>query len=357
MTNDARLDAARPLTMNLRNSLLPILAALLATVACGCASRPHGDTSPELGRLTEPDGGVVRYTVRVGGRIEKALLSAEPDAYLGALLKSAPKGRLGAAVDDLMHGGAAEAAGLDIGDVILTFGDAKVESVAGLRAAVIGTPPGTRVAVRYRRLQEVRETEIEFDERREAVATHEYLADLEHHFDGRLTGIEVVTVPAELSARLLGSADRRVVATSVVVGSPGYHAGIRPGDRLVEADAAPLGSVADFVSMLEKCLPGQTVTFTVVKGEQRFDTDVRLVDLGHTTYWDLPVVFHHVANAHGTSTHVGSILYARECRDLPSSRREGARNLDVSLLLGLIKWEERREGAGLRLLWVLPMGW
>ena len=68
-------------------------------------------------------------------------------ALLGVQTQRAEDGQPGALVGDVVPGTAAEAAGLEIGDLVIGFNDEAVISGTQLRAQVIDSAPGTEVTL------------------------------------------------------------------------------------------------------------------------------------------------------------------------------------------------------------------
>jgi len=331
------------------------IAAVLLGLTAGCAGGPSGPTSPVLGRVAEAEG-TVRYAVRAGGQVERAVIAPEADAYFGAVIEPAPPGKHGVVISDLIHGGPAAASALMIGDRLERLGDQDLRTVEDFRRVVLAVPVGTTRVLHYARGESASTVEVYFEARREAVLLREYLADIDGFRDDRLSGLEVVTLPPAVSERLYGEKKPRLLVSHVIPGTPGYRAGVRAGDRLVQVDGQPVETAARFKREIEMRSPGDRLALDVEQGENRFATRFALHDLSARTHWDIPILFHYAADREGSDLHLGAIVFSSESADLSTPRREGLRRLEVSLLLGLLYWEEGREGKEFRLLWVLPIG-
>jgi hypothetical protein len=59
------------------------------------------------------------------------------------------------------------------------------------------------------------------------------------------TGLQVATVPPDLSTEIWGKSEETTIISGVVTGSPAYHAGLRRGDRVVSADGKQNPKLAD----------------------------------------------------------------------------------------------------------------
>lgn len=79
-----------------------------------------------------------------------------------------------------------------------------------------------------------------------------------------------------------GTADSSAGATvqGVTEGSAAATAGIRAGDRIVAVDGSPIRSFEELRGTISSYSPGDEVTVTVVRGDQRLDLPVTLGTLG-----------------------------------------------------------------------------
>jgi S1-C subfamily serine protease len=68
-------------------------------------------------------------------------------AFLGVSVGQAPSGAAGALVEEVVAGSAAEEAGIELGDVIVSVDGEPVSTSAALRVAIISRPPGERVDI------------------------------------------------------------------------------------------------------------------------------------------------------------------------------------------------------------------
>ena len=310
--------------------------------------------SAELGRVTRTDG-VVRYTVRPGGRIEEARLTHEADAFFGARLEPVSGHSDGVRVADLMHGGVAERAGLMIGDRLLAIDDQVVRSVPEFRSSILALSPEARVTIRYEREQRTVTVDARFFGRREAIEERTFLESAGLHAYLPRAGFEVVTAPALVSKLVLGADRDSVVLSDVAPGGPAYREGLRAGDALLQVQGQPVQTAEEVKAILDAQPPGTILRVEAAKADERFAARVRLEDPDASVYWDIPVLFHLSSDRAGTGMHVGTVLFSYERTDLPTPRREGSSKLGLSFLLGLVHYQHDREGPELRLLWVVPI--
>ena len=152
-------------------------------------------------------------------------------------------GAEGALVADVTPGGPASKAGIARGDVIVRWGDRRVQRSRELPLMVALTPPGTRVPVAVVRDGHERTVDVTVDrmpaeERRESRAPSR---------GGSLEawGLAVAALGRDDARRLGVKPGSGVIVTDVAEGSPADEAGVEPGDVVVEANRRAVRSPAD----------------------------------------------------------------------------------------------------------------
>jgi len=178
-------------------------------------------------------GGVVR------GWMGVAVQSVTPDLARSFGLHGAE----GALVADVTPGGPASKAGIARGDVIVRWGERRVQHSRELPLMVALTPPGTRVPVAVVREGRERTVDVTVDrmpaeERRESRAPSR---------GGSLEawGLAVAALGRDDARRLGVKPGSGVIVTDVAEGSPADEAGVEPGDVVVEANRRAVRSPAD----------------------------------------------------------------------------------------------------------------
>ena len=178
-------------------------------------------------------GGVVR------GWMGVAVQSVTPDLARSFRLHGAE----GALVADVTPGGPASKAGIARGDVVVRWGDRRVQHSRELPLMVALTPPGTRVPVAVVRDGHERTVDVTVDrmpaeERRESRAPSR---------GGSLEawGLAVAALGRDDARRLGVKPGSGVIVTDVAEGSPADEAGVEPGDVVVEANRRAVRSPAD----------------------------------------------------------------------------------------------------------------
>ena len=178
-------------------------------------------------------GGVVR------GWMGVAVQSVTPDLARSFGLHGAE----GALVADVTPGGPAAKAGIARGDVIVRWGDRRVQHSRELPLMVALTPPGTRVPVAVVREGRERTVDVTVDrmpaeERRESRAPSR---------GGSLEawGLAVAALGRDDARRLGVKPGSGVIVADVAEGSPADEAGVEPGDVVVEVNRRAVRSPAD----------------------------------------------------------------------------------------------------------------
>src|SRR5437016_2225871 len=175
----------------------------------------------------------------VRGWMGVAVQSVTPDLARSFGLHGAE----GALVADVTPGGPASKAGIARGDVVVRWGDRRVQHSRELPLMVALTPPGTRVPVAVVREGRERTVDVTVDrmpaeERRESRAPSR---------GGSLEawGLAVAALGRDDARRLGVKPGSGVIVTDVAEGSPADEAGVEPGDVVVEVNRRAVRSPAD----------------------------------------------------------------------------------------------------------------
>jgi serine protease Do len=154
----------------------------------------------------------------------------------------------GALVSQVRPGSPAANAGIERGDVLVSFQGVEIRDLRALPRAVSATPVGTRAPVELLRGGRRLKVEVELAEPPEpqVVAARERLPSggVERY------GLEVRELTPELRERL-GVQEPGVVVSGVERGMAADRAGLRPGDVILEADRRPVEAIEDLALALE----------------------------------------------------------------------------------------------------------
>jgi serine protease Do len=176
----------------------------------------------------------------------------------------------GALVSKVSEGSPAAEAGVQTGDVILSFNDKRVEDVGSLRNRVSLTKPGTETTVTVRRDGEQKTLSVTLAKLESGQQTRTETPQ-QKTAETRL-GMKVRNLTADLADRLGYEEGSGVVVSAVEAGSVTAQAGIRPGALVVRVGASPVRTVEEFRNAVSASLKkkGSVLLLVRQKGAQRF---------------------------------------------------------------------------------------
>ena len=167
------------------------------------------------------------------------------------------KDEKGALVADVTAGGPAEKAGIQRGDVIVSFDGKEIKEMNELPYMVASTPVGKSVDVEVIRKGEKKRFQVELGELKE-----ERQAEVVTEAKPKL-GMTVEEITPELAKNYGLSETSGVVVVQVEQGSPAAEAGLRAGDVVLEIDQDRVEDVRTFNGKLEGYKKGDTILFLV----------------------------------------------------------------------------------------------
>ena len=177
-------------------------------------------------------------------------VNAETAAALGM---TEPRGAL---VANVTQGSPAEASGVRVGDVIVTFDGAAVGKSSDLSLIVARTPVGKAVDVMVMRDGRSVSLTVRIGRLRD----DEAVVALEQ---GNALGLTVREMNRPFTGAPGSRGSRGVVVTGVESDSPADQAGIRVGDVILEIDRKPIGGVRDFRRVVAGLEGGSGILFLV----------------------------------------------------------------------------------------------
>ncbi len=167
--------------------------------------------------------------------------------------------REGALVSHVTEGSPADKAGIQRGDVIVSFDGQKVSEMHELPMIVAGTPVGKKVSVEVIRKGDKKTLQVEVgklqEEKKNAVA--------EEDSGTPQLGINIRDITPELAQRYDLPANEGVLVVQVQPGSSAAEAGLAAGDVILEIAQQPVSDVKDFRQMMKKYKEGETVLLLV----------------------------------------------------------------------------------------------
>ncbi len=207
---------------------------------------------------------VVMSTVsqlRETGTVRRGLLGVAVGEVTRELAEAMQLDRpTGALVNDVSDGGAAERAGIEPGDIILSFDDQPVVTWNDLPPLVGANPPGKRAEVVVSRNGERREFDVVLDalepEEEEQLAAEEGEGG-----SSNALGLAVEGVGADRRSQL-EAPDGGVLVTRVE-SDAAWRAGVRPGDIVLMINNRPVEGLTEFGEIVGELESGKAVALRV----------------------------------------------------------------------------------------------
>jgi len=213
------------------------------------------DVAMDVGRQLQADGHVTRGRLGVG-------IQEVDQALAKSFGLDRPRGALVASVE---QGGPAAEAGVQEGDVILSFDGRAIDSAGALPATVAAVKPGRKVELEVWRDRASRKLSVELG----GAEAAEVVADNGAPARGRL-GLRVRPVSP-------GEAGDPESARGLVVeeaSGPAAEAGIQPGDVVLSANGRPVRNVEDLRAIVKDAK--DLVALLVQRGSSRIFVPVEL---------------------------------------------------------------------------------
>ena len=199
--------------------------------------------------------------LRETGKVERGLLGVIVGAVTREMAEALSLDRpIGALVNDTTPGGAADRAGIEPGDVILSFNESPVETWNDLPPLVGANPPGTEAMVKVSREGQDKVFEVTLDalnsDGDEVIADEENVENSEN-----LLGLEVENINTD-RRRELGDPDGGVVITRVD-SDAAWRAGLRPGDVILMINNRKVEGMDDFETLVAEINTERAVALRV----------------------------------------------------------------------------------------------
>ena len=185
------------------------------------------------------------------------------------------KDKGGAVVSLVEEGGPADKAGIEIGDVILSWNGKPVKDSDELVGMVVRTKPGTGVPLRIvrdgkERSLTVTVVELNLDEESGRTAreraTERSSVEPEQN---KGFGMTIENVTAELTRQLrLPDNVRGAVITDIDQGSPAARQGLRPGDIIYRVGSTPVTTAVEAQRELNRVPAGGTALLRIMRRDQ-----------------------------------------------------------------------------------------
>jgi PDZ domain len=202
-------------------------------------------------------------------RSRASVSSSTETSFLGSHYKTAEGGAFieGITPPDA----AADKAGLVGGDVITSFDGKPVKSESDLTNLLTQTPVGKTVDVTFVRDGETKTVKLTTISEKE----NESLAEM---FEDRPEGNGFLGVDDDQFKRvqIAGTKIYGVQINEVYKNRPGYIAGLRDGDIVIEFGGVPIRTIEEFNKRIDRALPDSTVKVVVMRGSERLEIPVKM---------------------------------------------------------------------------------
>jgi len=165
----------------------------------------------------------------------------------------------GALISQVTPESPADKAGIQRGDVIVSFDGNKIEETHDLPYLVAKTPVGETVSVGVMRKGAQKTVNVKIGKLEEEAEE----TSKEGGGDTPNLGIVVREVTPELAERYDLAQKSGVAVLRVMPGSPSAEAGLKPGDIIVEVDQEPVDTLKVFMQKIRKYQKGDTVLLLV----------------------------------------------------------------------------------------------
>ncbi|HSR13226.1 MAG TPA: PDZ domain-containing protein, partial [Thermodesulfobacteriota bacterium] len=169
----------------------------------------------------------------------------------------------GALVADVIPGSAAEAGGIQRGDVIVKFDGKDIDEMNELPKLVASTPVGKEVEAEVLREGKPLKLKFKVGELKEeaAAAPTEEKAKIE-------LGMSVQELTPEMARQLQMKEASGVIVTQVESGSAAEEAGVQRGDVIREINGIPVRKLADYQAAVAKVNKEDVVRLLIKRGER-----------------------------------------------------------------------------------------
>ncbi|UCB51418.1 MAG: DegQ family serine endoprotease [Deltaproteobacteria bacterium] len=167
----------------------------------------------------------------------------------------------GALVADVTSGSPADKAGIERGDVIISFDGKRIKEMNELPYVVASTPVGKVVEVEVIRKGKKKSFQVKIRQLKEEQVEEEPTG-------GRSDlGMTVDEITPELAREFGFSEERGLVVVQVENNSPAEEAGIRRGDIIMEMDQAPMKDIDEYSKKIRRYKKGDTILFLIKRRE------------------------------------------------------------------------------------------
>jgi len=175
----------------------------------------------------------------------------------------------GALVADVLKDSPAQKAGIERGDIIVSFDGKTIASAHELSRTVAGTSPNTKAKVEVIRGGKRQTVTVQ-------VGTMPGEMEEETKVVAAELGLSVQSLTPELAEQFdWPRGEKGLLITGVEPGSAAEDGGLRRGDLIKEMDHKPVQTVDEYRRQLKKAKQGESILFLVKRGTQTFFVTVK----------------------------------------------------------------------------------
>jgi serine protease Do len=175
----------------------------------------------------------------------------------------------GALVADVVKDAPAQKAGIERGDIVVSFDGKAITSAHELSRTVAGTAPNTKAKVEVIRSGKRQTLTVQ-------VGTMPGEAEEETKVVASELGLSVQTLTPELADQFEWPREEKgVLITGVEPGSAAEDGGLRRGDLIKEMDHKAVQTVDEYRRQLQKAKQGEAILFLIKRGNQTFFVTVK----------------------------------------------------------------------------------
>ncbi|MGH1362219.1 MAG: DegQ family serine endoprotease [Calditrichia bacterium] len=181
----------------------------------------------------------------------------------------------GVLINQVLPNGPAEKAGMEAGDLITAINGKRLKNPTELTTKIGSTAPGTAMEFTIYREGDKRTINVTLDEYKDDAQPLANAQSDDRAYD--TLGLELRSVDNNLRQRFgLRRGDQGVVITSIEEGSSAERAGLQVGDLIHRLNRNSINSLNDFMAVMSKLEPGQTVAMYLKRDGRRLFTSFEL---------------------------------------------------------------------------------
>lgn len=213
-------------------------------------------------------GGGLMSPFGLRSKVRQAAMRSLPRSFVGVNEFKTTSG--GVTFDSVEPpGSAADKAGLVGGDVITTFDGQQITSADQMMKLLVATPVGKTVDVVFIRDGETKTTQL-------TTISKEEQSRLESLFANRPEGQGFLGIDDWERVVVPGTNTYGVRVGEAIRNRPGYIAGLRDGDIIVEFNGTPIRTSRELVARIERVVPDSVVKVVVIRGSERLEIPIKI---------------------------------------------------------------------------------